>query len=218
MTRPRAATALILFLVALCIGVPVAFQAGLANAVMKGPVPKYLFGPAEYASGTRDFYDCYRNVRLPALRQFDRIQDCRPPGETSGTGIYARADRPRKPWTRSSSSRKGPLTRAFAATVAGGPAHPTKIAGAQPIATGAPFDIAMAPGMGTAAVFGPPLVPTGQSPGNLIPPGFIGTLAPPVNPGAPPAPVVETPLPAGLPLLVTGIIGLGAAVRRKRAA
>ena len=214
MSRRRIALSLIAFLAALCLGVPLAFQAGWAKGAKSTAAvfyPPVVAAPVAEALGSEDFWDCYRNVRLPAIRQFDRMQDCRVSGDSGrGTARHAAA-RPEKLLRKASSRiRNRPLAAAVAAVVAGASeTPPAEIAGFQPL--GAPFDIALAPGAGSGAV-GPLAGDPQQLPVNLIPPGFF---APPLNPQIPPSPVLETPIPGALPLLLTGLFGLGVAGRRK---
>jgi len=211
MNRRRIATGLVVFIAIMCAGAPIAFQIGKAEGA--GRTPRHNFYPREAAAfsgrGTEHFWDCYRQVRLPALRQFDRMQDCRPPGEGS-TARHAEHQKYRGP----SRLRNGALSKALAASIAGGE---PRIAGIQPEVPSPPVSLAMAldplasPTAGPFAASPPPM------PGNLIPPGFGGTFIPPGTPQDPEPPAVETPIPSAFLLLISGFLALGAVIRRRKA-
>jgi hypothetical protein len=215
MSRRRVALSLVVFLVAFCIAVPLAFQIGAARG--KGLRPAFTDHTALEAApieaiGTRKFWDCYRQVRLPAVRGFDHIQDCRPPGEGGqGWRRYAAAGPEGYKKKASSRPRNRPLSDAVATKIAAPDGSAQRIAGYQPLGFDTPLDLALAPSAGGP---GSPWGPAAFAPpNNLIPPGYpIPTL----DPEIPPAPPIETPIPGALPLLLTGLLGLGAAARRKR--
>lgn len=210
MNRRRVAISLVAFLALLCVGAPIAFQIGMARG--ESEARRYDFYPREVAAkghGTEHFWDCYRQVRLPALRQFDRMQDCRPPGE-GGEVRHAWGDR--QTYRGPSRVRNGPLSKAFTALIAG---EEPRIAGIQPEVPAPPATLAMAFDPLADPASGPFANPGSGIPGNLIPPSFGGGFIPPGNPQDPTPPVIETPIPGALPLLVSGLIVLGAARRRK---
>jgi hypothetical protein len=135
-------------------------------------------------------------------------------------------------------SGAGNLTTAMVSAIAGGDAG---AAGTQTNPIGSPINLALAPdGKPGKAGF----IPDGGFPGSLIPVGLTAQAPPPVNitppgegpPVAPPAdpigpigdppedpfddpfedlPEMVVPLPAGLPLMLTGLLGLFAASRKK---
>ncbi len=135
-----------------------------------------------------------------------------------------------------SGAGKGNLTTALVSAIADGAAH--RRAGATegaPNALGSPIGLALAPN-GKPSKAG--LFPGGGVPGSLIPLGLtpqggpVNNLpdlpvgGPPENPGGePPAnpiddtfedmPDVVVPLPAGFSLMLTGLLGLFAAARKK---
>ncbi|NWG70726.1 MAG: hypothetical protein HXY23_03830 [Parvularculaceae bacterium] len=213
MNRRRVALGLIAFLALVCVGVPVAFQIGMAEGASRSPrLDRNLVEQDFGARGTTDFWDCYREVRLPALRQFDRMQDCRPPGE-GGHAHHATVER--HAYRGPSRIRNGALSRALTAAIAGG--EPV-LAGDLPQVPVAPFSLALAPDPLADPTSGPFAADSPQMPGVLIPPGFGGGFIPPGNPQDPETPEVETPLPGGLFLIATGIAGLAAALRRRKPA
>jgi hypothetical protein len=129
----------------------------------------------------------------------------------------------------------GNLTTAMVSAIAGGDAG---AAGTQTNPIGSPINLALAPdGKPGKAGFIPDggfpgsLIPVGLTsqappPGNITPPGDGPTDDPPADPiGDPPEapiddpfedlPEMVVPLPAGLPLMLTGLIGLFAASRKK---
>lgn len=211
MNRRRLALGLVAFIAILCVGAPVAFQIGKAEGA--GRTPRYAYYPMETASGgrgTEHFWDCYRQVRLPALRQFDRMQDCRPPGEGGGIRHAAREG---QSYRGPSRIRNGALSRALAASIAGGE---PRIAGIQPEVPSPPVSLAMALDPLASPTSGPFAAGPPQMPGNLIPPGMGGGFIPPGNPQDPePPPATPVPIPGALPLLISGLIALTAARRRK---
>jgi hypothetical protein len=216
-----------LYLIATVIAAPVAFRVGLAEGrwtyTPSGPGPFVVAAPDRRAAGgTTDFWDCDQTIRLPALRIFDRVQDCRPEARGTGkAGPYGDYRRTRGV-ARPHGGRKaaGPLDRAVLRTIAGGPEEPTLLA-ANMAALASPYaDVFPSFGGGTAPALGRPALPGAFAvPVNLLPglfaeadpepPGFD----PDDPPTEPPAP--EVPAPAALPLLLTGA-GLLAFLRRRR--
>ncbi len=132
-------------------------------------------------------------------------------------------------------SGAGNLTTAMVSAIAGGDTGAT---GTQTNAIGSPINLALAPdgkpgkaGFIPGSGFPGSLIPVGLTsqappPGNTTPPGNNPPgqdppVAPPADPIAPiddpfeDLPDMVVPLPAGLPLMLTGLLGLFAASRKK---
>lgn len=230
MNRRRLIAALTLSLIATLVAAPMAFQVGLANGRnafgAEFAEPFDLASRAGPVAGKADFWDCDQPIRLPAVRVFDRVQDCRPESGRGvaayvfPAGIDALADHAAV--APKAKRRQGQLNRAVAATIAGaGPQASAQAPAEAPLQgnPGTPFSLAMAPA--AAGALGPPSLGGEPGlPGVLIPNGFLGQFIPaPVDPSGPPETgLTEVPLPAALPILLTGVLGLGFASRRGRRA
>lgn len=224
MRRSRLILTLTLYFVAISIAGPAAFQIGKAAGrslrVDAFPGPFVVAGPADASGGVADFFDCDGRIRLPALRQFDRIQDCRPEGlgGRGWTKAAAGAERRLAP-------RRSALARSLIRSIAEGPragaAGPSDskllISDAGAAAGGRPSgSLALtAPGGGFS---GPSFPGGGGLPGNLIaaidqdefgePPSF--DPGPGISTAAP-----EVPAPPALILVATGAAALRLASRRR---
>ncbi len=143
--------------------------------------------------------------------------------------------------SRAGAGSAGNLTTAMVSAIANGNAGTAGAAGIQTSPIGSPIGLALAPdGKPGKAGFIPgdglagSLIPLGLAvqtppPGNTAPPGQDPPVTPPADPigpiGDPPEdpfddpfddlPEMVVPLPAGLPLMLTGLIGLFAASRKK---
>ncbi len=242
MARRRLILTLILFLFATLAAAPVAFHAGLAHgARFLAPIEFIIDYRRLTPEATADFWHCRQLSGFPGLRQFDRIQDCRPqsdgaakPVRLASSGNLSRATAaaiariPVIPASASPSAQAGP---GGVSGVFGGPALVTA-------SVGAPGDNANAPG-----VF-PPGLPSniipygafGGSPGSPLPvgpgpegpasetPGEDQAVEPELvfelpdeegGPTGPPAEPLTTPLPPALPLFLAGLFGLRALSRRR---
>jgi hypothetical protein len=194
MDRRRLILTLVVYLVATLAAAPLAFHAGRAKGARipivfhAEPTPLVDYAPAAVAPT----WNCAQFSGFPGIRQFDRIQDCRPPSGAGASALkrYAALARP------SSFKRSGPLSDATVAAIAetvvspaggssgGGPGAKTPPA---PLLA-EPFSLALAPSGRNASGggFSPPSIPTSGLPDALIPLGANG--APGQDDGAPDRP------------------------------
>lgn len=240
MRRSRLILTLAFFFVAISAAGPIAFQIGKAagRALRVDLVPgPFVVAAPQGGPGTGDFFDCDGRIRLPALRQFDRVQDCSPESRGRGAGKarpYAPARGP------ALAPRAGPVSRSLIRKIAEGPMtrgpapreSPQLISDAglggaagggaplEPIFPAFPGGAGFqgAPGAGYAG----PAIPGGAGvPANLLaaldqgPNGKPPTFDPPPEfpTGTP-----EVPVPPSILLLVTGAAALRCAARRRRTA
>jgi hypothetical protein len=145
------------------------------------------------------------------------------PGQTERLRLASSGNRVSEGPRREASFRQNPLREAVLQAlandaVAGGGAGSSSAESSN----SQPFSLAMAPDPlgvgGTNSPFGAGgSVPgSGGFPGAIIP-GFLSTTNPgnPATPGGEP-PVLETPIPAALPMFLSGLAACWAAARRKR--
>ncbi len=151
--------------------------------------------------------------------------DCLPASGAHAAPAFAAAP-PHNSGTRAG-AKPGNLTTAMVSAITEGGAPSAATATAEPRASvlGSPIGLALAPDgkPGEPGVF-----PGGGLPGSFIPVGLAPQVPPPGNvpPGEDPTgdppddpfedlPDLVVPLPAGFPLMLTGLIGLFAALRKK---
>lgn len=219
MPRRRVILTLVVYFFATIVAAPIAFQIGAARGGRLVASADFAGGDAPSASATATSFECASFVGFPGIRQFDRIQDCRPPSKDTGWRAPSAAVATGK------SRRNGPLARAAVAAIARGSANggdgglngglngsAEAGAGGAPGAGGpfsgafggpfsGPFSLALAPDGAGGKAGGPTIPGGGGLPGYLIANG----LAAPSGPDAAP---LETPIPGALPLLLTGLIAL----------
>lgn len=224
--KKRGVLALIIyFLMITAVSMPVAFYTGKARGAEKARL-----GDEAGASLSQNETDAMR-LALP-------ISLAMAPGSTSRTAD-AGSDASAQPSAigfspRDPSLKPAALRDAVMRAIADGPSAPGGNAN-NPGQTASPFSLAMAPDISGGLVQGGAANMPGGYPGAIIP-GFLaasrqppsqnpeppipgtdgpegpGTLPPEMTP-----PVVVTPVPAALPLILTGFAGLLAAAKRGRA-
>jgi hypothetical protein len=229
MRRSRLIWTLIFYLALIAVAGPAAFQigkaAGRALRPEAFPGPFVVAAPPEGALGVSDFFDCDGTIRLPALRQFDRIQDCSLESRGGAGARRAVAPAPRQGRLF---ARSGPVSRSLIRRLAEGPLAggsapgeaPDLVSDAGAMAPGAapagPFALAF-PGAGFA---GPAIPGASRAPSHLVaaldqgadgkPPSFD---PPPTSTATP-----EVPVPPAFLLIATGAAALRLAARRRRSA
>lgn len=229
MRRSRLILTLSIYLVAISLAGPLAFQIGIAHG--RGLKTDVWPGPFVVAAApgdvTSDFFNCDGAIRLPALRIFDRVQDCRPEGEGTGRGRAGEKIR-----RRFQGSSGGPLARAFMRSIARGP-----LEGAAPIIPEGAFIVSSgssAKPLGGAAPsssgflmagggFGGAGIPSGSDiPANLLTALDVEAETPPPtvdpDPETPTPPPPEVPVPPAFFLMLTGAAGLKLLAKSRRAA
>ncbi len=215
---------IIYFLMITAVSTPIAFYAGKARGADKAR-PNAAAG-ASLSQNETDAGNAGPPISLALAPEMNAA------GASGSAGSSAPGLRigPRAP-----SRKPAALRDAVMRAIAGGPSPTEAPEGAEPLP--APFSLAMAPDLAAGLLGGTANGPVGY-PGAIIP-GFLSSPSapPPQNPGPGPGPdnptppdpggpggetpevppVIVTPVPAALPLLITGFAALFAVRKRARA-